>query len=278
MDRRIFLKTLGVVGGSVFSAQAIRAEESAGADRTVGVLVDETRCIGCRMCEMACAEAHGLPAPDFSDDTIFQKPRKTTVAQLTVINQYETQKGELFAKKQCMHCAQPACATACLTRAMYKTKEGPVIWRESKCMGCRYCMIACPFDVPKFEYNKAIPKIRKCDMCWDRLQEGKQPACVDICPAEVMLFGNKGDLLETARTRIYAEPDTYFHNVFGEHEVGGTGWLYASAVPFEQIGFKTDLGTTPYPEHTRQFLYTVPVVLMLLPIMLLGLNKATEPG
>jgi formate dehydrogenase iron-sulfur subunit len=276
MDRRIFLKTLGVVGGSVVAARTINAAQSTETGTFMGVLVDETRCIGCRMCEMACAEAHGLPAPDFSDDKIFEKQRKTTELQLTVINQYKTEKGELFAKKQCMHCAQPACATACLTRAMYKTKEGPVIWRESKCMGCRYCMIACPFDVPKFEYNKAIPKIRKCDLCWDRLQEGKQPACVEICPAEVMLFGKRSDLLETARTRIYGEPGKYVHSIYGEHEAGGTGWLYLSAVPFEQLAFKTNLGTTPYPEYTKQFIYSDPIVYLLWPAMLLALHRATK--
>ena len=159
---------------------------------------------------------------------------------------------------------------------MYKTEEGPVIWRENKCMGCRYCMIACPFDIPKFEYDKAIPKIRKCDMCWDRLQEGEQPACVEACPARVMLFGKRSDLLETARTRIYEKPEKYIHDIYGEHEVGGTGWLYISAVPFDQLAFKTDLGTTAYPELTKQFLYSDPIIYLFWPAMLLALRKATE--
>jgi formate dehydrogenase iron-sulfur subunit len=267
---------MGLIGSSALALKTSKAEESNGVDTFYGVLVDETRCIGCRMCEMACSKAHGLPPPDFSDTSIFSNQRNTSEEQLTVINRYETEKGRVFAKRQCMHCAQPACATSCLTRAMYKTEEGPVIWREDKCMGCRYCMISCPFDIPKFEYDKAIPKIRKCDMCRDRLQEGKQPACVEVCPARVMLFGKRSELLETARARIYQDPDKYFHHIYGEHEVGGTGWLYISAVPFNQLAFKTDLGTTAYPELTKQFLYSDPIIYLFWPAMLLALRKATE--
>ena len=276
MNRRIFLKTMGFASGSLLAAQAVKAGEPNGIGTLVGVLVDETRCIGCRMCEMACAKAHGLPEPELSDKTVFESQRTTTPDQLTVINRFKTEESRFFAKKQCMHCAQPACATACLTRAMYKTKEGPVIWREDKCMGCRYCMLSCPFDIPKFEYNSVNPKIRKCDLCWDRLQEGKQPACVEVCPARVMLFGKRSDLLETARARIYQNPDKYFHHIYGEHEVGGTGWLYISAIPFDQLAFKTDLDTTAYPELTKQFLYSDPLIYLFWPAMLLALHKATE--
>jgi formate dehydrogenase iron-sulfur subunit len=175
-----------------------------------------------------------------------------------------------------MHCSQPACTAACLTKAMYKTDKGPVVWRENKCMGCRYCMVSCPFDVPKFEFHSAVPKIQKCILCWDRLQEGKRPACVENCPGEALLFGNRSDLIETGKRRIYAQPDKYVHQIYGELEVGGTNWLYLSAVPFLEIGFRTDLGNTPYPQYTRQFLYAVPIVLILWPAMLLALHKSTE--
>jgi Fe-S-cluster-containing dehydrogenase component len=273
MNRRIFLKTMGVAGGSALTS---RAAEAAVNDTSVGVLVDETRCVGCRMCEVACAESHGLPKPILGSEAHIEKSRTPTESQLTVVNRYKTTGDEFFAKKQCMHCAQPACVTACLTKAMHKTKEGAVVWDESKCMGCRYCMLACPFDMPKFEYHKAIPKIQKCNLCWDRIRVGKQPACVEICPAEAMLFGKRNDLIETARKRIYEQPGEYSHSIYGEHEVGGTGWLYISPVPFENLGFKMNLGTTPYPEYTKQFLYSVPVVLILVPAMLLALSKAAE--
>ncbi len=276
MRRRTFLKNLGIIGGSSLSLGTIRAAELAPGRQNVGVLVDSTRCIGCRMCEKSCAKAHGLPEPEFDPKTGYGQTRLTTTTQWTAVNRYETDAGRFHVKRQCMHCSQPACVAACPTNAMYKTSEGPVIWREEKCMGCRYCMVSCPFDIPKFEYDKAVPRIRKCILCWDRLQKEELPACVKTCPGKALLFGDRNDLIETARMRIYADPDKYYHRIYGEYEAGGTSWLYISAVPFEQIGFRTDVGTTAYPEYTKQFLYSVPVVLLLWPAMLLALNKATE--
>jgi len=192
------------------------------------------------------------------------------------VNRYETERGLVHVKRQCMHCDQPGCGAACLVNAMLKTREGPVIWRESKCMGCRYCMISCPFDVPKFEYNKPIPKIQKCNFCADRLGEGLLPACVVACPVQALTFGEKREILAAARARISAYPDRYVQHIYGEREAGGTGWLYLSSVPFEQIGFRTDLSTTAYPRFTTGFLYSVPVIFVLWPTFLLGLNHISR--
>ena len=271
MNRRDFFK-IGAAAGMSLAANDARAESSDDAREFVGVLVDTTRCIGCRSCERACSAAHDLPVPDVEHDGALAAARDTSDRQWTVVNRFETSKGEVFVKKQCMHCWQPACAAACLTKAMHKTHSGPVIWRPAKCMGCRFCMVSCPFDVPKFEYHEWNPKIQKCSMCWERLQEGLKPACVESCPTDALMFGTKRELMEIARVRIYNHPDRYVHKVYGESEVGGTGWLYLSAVPFEEIGFRTDLGTTPYPEYTRDFLYGVPLVLFGLPAVMLGLN------
>ncbi len=271
MDRRNFLKLTGAITASL-ATKSIAAEEEMSDTEFVGVLVDTTRCIGCRSCEKACAEVHGFEVPDVENDNALEKHRTTSEKQWTVVNKFETEKGEVFVKMQCMHCWQPACASACLTNAMYKTKEGPVIWRDGKCLGCRYCMAACPFDIPKYEYNSWNPKVQKCNMCWERLQEGKKPACVEACPTDALMFGKKRELMEIARVRIYHHPEKYVHKIYGEYEVGGTGWLYISAVPFEQLGFRTDLGTTPYPEYTKEFLYAVPLVLFGAPALLLGLN------
>jgi Fe-S-cluster-containing dehydrogenase component len=271
MNRRDFLKAAGVAGAALTGGSA-EAEQPAEPIEFAGVLVDTTRCIGCRSCEKACSEEHGLPVPDIANDNALVAERQTSDTQWTIVNRYETSKGEVFVKKQCFHCWQPACVAACLTNAMYKTTNGPVIWRPSKCMGCRFCMVSCPFDIPKFEYHEWNPKIQKCNMCFERLQEGKRPACVESCPTDALMFGMKRDLMEIARVRIYNHPERYVHKIYGEHEVGGTGWLYLSAVPFEEIGFRTDLGTTPYPEYTSDFLYGVPLVLFGLPAFLLGLN------
>lgn len=276
MDRRQFLKTSATVGAAVAGIRNSKAESTKENKEFVGVLVDTTRCIGCRSCEVACSVTYGNFVPDVKNDNALDKVRDTTDKQFTVVNRFNTEKGEVFVKRQCMHCWQPACAAACLVNAMAKTKEGPVTWDGDKCMGCRFCMISCPFDIPKAEYLSWNPRIMKCPMCFERLQEGKKPACVEACPTDALMFGPKRQLMEIARHRVYSHPDKYVHHIYGEHEVGGTCWLYLSAVPFEQIGFRTDLGTTPYPEYTKQFLVAVPLILFGVPALLLGLNELAD--
>ncbi|MEJ2312397.1 MAG: 4Fe-4S dicluster domain-containing protein [Gemmatimonadales bacterium] len=279
MDRRTAVKTLCVATGSALTGKKLAAQEvdrSTDGMEPMAVLVDTTVCEGCRECEFACAAANGLPEPP--DEVDFGEERTTSGTQWTVVNRYDTDDGEVFVRRQCMHCLRPACASACLTQAMHKTPEGPVVWRENKCMGCRFCMVSCPFDVPKFEYDSANPRILKCQMCWERLQEGEVPACVENCPYEAVTFGPRSEMIEEARRRIYEEPDKYVHHIYGEHEAGGTSWLYLASVPFEQLGFRTDLAATPYPDLTREFLYAVPFVLTVVPPFLLALGKASKNG
>jgi len=274
-NRRSLFKLAGVAGGTALLPEKAEATtRDAGGDDAI--LIDLTRCVGCRTCEESCAEAHGLPDPDWSDDFSYESFRPTTETQWTAVNRYETSKGEVFVKRQCMHCLQPACSAACLTKAMYKTEEGPVIWRESKCMGCRFCMVSCPFDVPKFEYNSAVPKIQKCRMCFERLEKGQLPVCVENCPNEALTFGKRDDLLREARKRIVENPDDYVDHIYGEHEAGGTGVLYISAVPFDELGFRTDLDAEAYPELTRDFLTAVPMVLVAWPAMMLAMRRAGD--
>jgi len=274
MNRRNFVKTLSAVGVSAIPLSA--KDKGKKEDKEFyGILIDTTYCAGCRSCEEACAEANGLPEIS-PDDSVFETERNTSTNQLSIVNRYETDNGEVFVKKQCMHCAQPACASACLTKAMLKTKGGPVIWREDKCMGCRFCMLSCPFDVPKFEYESNNPKIKKCSMCFNKLQDGELPACVDACPAEAIIFGKRSELIRIARERIISNPDDYVDHIYGEHEAGGTGVLYLSSVPFEQLGFRKDVGNDSYPELTTGFLYSVPIILALWPPFLLALSNSTK--
>ena len=280
MDRREFFKTSATAGAAI--GAAVLPIKASNADNTnenkefIGVLTDTTRCIGCRSCEVACSVAHDNFVPDIENDNALEQIRDTSDKQWTVVNRFKTEKGEIFVKKQCMHCWQPACVAACLVNAMIKTRAGPVTWNGDKCMGCRFCMISCPFDIPKFEYREWNPRIQKCNMCYDRLLEGKKPACVESCPTDALMFGPKRQLMEIARHRIYSHPDKYVRQIYGENEVGGTGWLYLSAVPFEQIGFRTDLGTTPYPEYTREFLISVPLIEFGVPALLVTLNMLTD--
>jgi formate dehydrogenase iron-sulfur subunit len=275
VERRKFLKNLCVAGTAATTSTAVLSESPDALEHHEfsSVLMDALRCIGCRACEAACALENGLPVPDVKDLSVFDQVRDTTPDQWTVVNRFDTGVGPIFVKKQCMHCNQAACSTACLTEAMKKTEQGPVIWRESKCMGCRYCMVSCPFNIPKFEYDSANPRIRKCIFCFDRLEKGGVPACVESCPVDALSFGSRRAILREAHSRLHDEPYSYDQHIYGEDEVGGTAWLYVSPVPFDEIGFRTDLGNEPVPELTQSFLYAVPVVFLLWPVFLNSIRR-----
>jgi formate dehydrogenase iron-sulfur subunit len=275
LNRRNFFKVLGVTGTTLAIGNELQAAPKGENNiEFSGVLYDSTRCAGCQTCEISCAEANGLPAP--VDAIKAGVVRNTDELHRTVVNAFNSSKGEVYTKKQCMHCNEPACTAACLTQAMFKTKEGAVIWRGDKCMGCRYCMVSCPFDIPKFEYHSANPKIEKCNMCYKRITEGKIPACVENCPAEALIFGTRRELIKEARKRIYSNPEQYEDYIYGEHEAGGTGFLYLSAVPFKEVGFSRSIQSEPYPRLSKGFLYSVPTIFVLWPAILLGIREATK--
>ena len=261
VSRRQFLKIAGVAGGGAVCASApgaAKASEPAPvSDDWYGCLIDLSHCVGCRKCEMACNVANDLGEPEkpFDDLSVFEKARRPTAGAYTVVNKYvvpdpKEPEAELpvYAKVQCMHCQDPACVSACLVGALTKDeKTGAVNYDGSRCMGCRYCMVACPFQIPAYEYhNPLTPLVRKCTYCYERIkEEGGVPACVGICPAEAIQFGKRSDLLRVAKERIFAPGGknrphgAYVEHVYGEKEVGGTGWMYLSTVPFESLGFLT---------------------------------------
>jgi formate dehydrogenase iron-sulfur subunit len=275
INRRNFFRALGVTGATIAMGKELQASpKNENEVEFYGVLFDSTRCVGCQNCEIACTASNNLPEP--TDTPEIGIIRRTDEKRRTVINLYNTSKGEVYIKRQCMHCNEPACAAACLTQAMHKTKEGPVIWRGEKCMGCRYCMVACPFDIPKFEYNSPNPEITKCNMCYDRILEGKMPACIENCEAEALMFGKRRDLIKEARKRINDNPELYVDHIYGEKEAGGSGYLYLSAVPFDELGFNTKIQKNSYPELSKGFLYSVPAVFVLWPVLLLGIQEATK--
>ncbi|MCF8308694.1 MAG: 4Fe-4S dicluster domain-containing protein [Bacteroidales bacterium] len=275
INRRNFMKSLGFAGVALTVGKSHGAEKKPeGETEFYGMLYDSTLCMGCQNCEFTCAETHGLEEPE--DEPEAGVVRKTNQNRRTVINCYETSQGEAYIKQQCMHCNIPACDTACLTQAMHKTKKAPVIWREDKCMGCRYCMISCPFDSPKFEYGSTNPKIVKCTMCADRLREGKKPACAENCPMGAITFGKRRDLIKEARKRIHDDPEYYHNHIYGEHEAGGTGWLYIAGVPMNELGFDTNIRKKSYPALTKGFIGAIAPVDILLPGALLGIYAATK--
>ena len=284
LSRRTFFK-VNVAGAAALAAvpQTASAASFAANPDARGMLVDTTLCIGCRACEAACSEANALAEPVLAgDERVFATTRDTDQSHFTVVNRFEGAGGvpsERFVKKQCMHCLDPACVSACPARALEKTEDGAVTYTGSRCLGCRYCMMACPFDVPKFEYEKAVPYIKKCSFCAERQAKGQPPACAEVCPSGALLFGTRAELLEEAKRRIYQNPDKYVHHIYGELEAGGTSWLYLSDVPLDRLGMKTGLSTTPYPALTKTALSAVPVVMTLWPPLLMGLytfSRRTE--
>jgi len=281
MKRRDFLKGCMACGAAAtlgVSQKAWGMSSFEGYPEGMGVLVDLTRCVGCRSCEAACNKEQQLPAPDapFDDKSVFEEKRRPTEKAYTVVNRYETEKKEspVYRKIQCNHCNEPACLTSCFVNAYTKTKEGAVIYNSKVCVGCRNCMIACPFNVPGYSYSSALnPVVKKCIFCYDtRLKYGKPPACVEVCPQEVLTFGHRNDLLKIGRDRIKEKPDRYVDHIYGEKEVGGTSWLYLAGVNFDQVGFDTTMANEPIISNVKDFLGIVPMVLTIWPALFTGFH------
>ncbi len=285
MKRRHFLGLLGAAGVTLstgVSAKAASLGDVKGLPNAGGVLFDATRCIGCRKCEAACNQVNELPKPakPFDDLTVLETTRRTDAKTYTVVNKYTPEAGKppVFRKIQCNHCMEPACASACFVAAFKKTETGAVVYDPSVCVGCRYCMVACPFNIPAYEYDKALtPRVMKCTMCYPRLLEGKLPGCVEACPKEALVFGKRRELLNIAWDRISANPGRYIEHVYGEREMGGTSWLTIAPKPsFAAIGMDEHLGTTPAPELTSGALAAVPAVAGIWPVLLTGLYAISK--
>ncbi|MCC7292161.1 MAG: 4Fe-4S dicluster domain-containing protein [Phycisphaerales bacterium] len=279
VNRRDFMRMAAVgLAGAAPAAEARADADSRISDAWMGMLTDLTLCVGCRKCEWACRDANQLPEPKpidaYDDKTILEQRRRPDALNLTVVNQYDASAGggsSAYVKSQCMHCFEPACASACLVGAYRKTAQGPVVYDTSACIGCRYCLVACPFEMPAYTYNSAMqPVVKKCMLCFERIIEGKTPACASICPVEAITFGKRSELLQLARKKIESDPQRYVDHVYGEHEAGGTCWLYIAGRPFEELGFPSNVDTTPYAERTAQFLSTVPFIQTIWPAVLMG--------
>lgn len=292
ISRRKFLAGSMAGGAAVMlnpAQKALAAGSFEGFPEGMGVLVDLSRCVGCRTCEAACNVEQNLPAPakPFDDTSVFDEikhgqKRRPTDKAYTVVNRYEPKGSDepLYRKIQCNHCNEPACLTSCFVNAYTKTPEGAVIYNSKVCVGCRNCMIACPFHIPGYTYNSVLnPVIKKCIFCYDtRLKEGRPPACVESCPQQVMTFGKRKELMKIAHERIRKNPGQYVDHVYGEKEVGGTGWFYISSEPFEEAGFDTDLPKEPIINNVKDFLAIVPMVLAIWPALFTGFHLLSTKG
>jgi formate dehydrogenase beta subunit len=264
ISRRAALKGILVAGSTAVAgtARTDAATVRAPLPDAVGLLYDATRCIGCKACVVACAEANGL-APDTADSHgMYQQPVALNEHTKNIIKlYYRDEPGpegprrveQSFMKQQCMHCVDPACVNACMLGALHKAEHGIVAYNADLCIGCRYCQVACPFNIPKYEWSKTIGQIVKCELCRHRLANNQIPACAEVCPRGAVIYGNRADLLADAKRRIAENPGLYVDKVYGEHDAGGTQCLYLSHVDFDKLGLP-DIGdgSVPAPQRDLQ--------------------------
>jgi formate dehydrogenase iron-sulfur subunit len=238
---------------------------------SMAILTDVTKCIGCEKCVDACQQVNELPQ---------EQPWRwvkniddLSSARWTTIKRVSAEKGERFVRKQCLHCVDPSCVSVCIVGALKKTDEGPVIYDKDLCIGCRYCMIACPWEIPRYSWEDSVPYVQKCHMCHERvLKEGKIPACVEACPEKATIFGEREELLAEARRRLAAEPDKYVQRIWGAKEVGGTSVLYISDVDIKLTGLDEPVvDEESIPHRTTKILHQMPTVFGGMAVLMAGL-------
>lgn len=225
----------------------------------VALLFDANLCVGCESCVEACKEENGLPSDDAS---------RLSATTYTTLEDHD----DVYLRRMCMHCLEPSCASACPVGALHKIEGGPVAYDFEKCIGCRYCMVACPFEIPRYEWTSTTPRVRKCEMCKDRLAEGRPPACAEACPAEATVFGDRVDLIAEAWRRIAEEPDSYAAKVYGLEEAGGTSVLVIGPEPLMAAAFNPRIPREKLPEKTWAVLSKIPTAVGVAGVGLLGIS------
>jgi Fe-S-cluster-containing dehydrogenase component len=249
-SRRQFFKAAGMAGAGLVTTVATPAAASTDHlpdNDQLGMLYDATKCVGCKACMSACkrvnARSGGLDFDQarFDQDGLWDAPEDLDGNTRTLIKLYKGAKDWSYIKYSCMHCQKPSCVSVCPVRAMTKDPvTGIVNYSKDVCIGCRYCQVACPFNIPKFQWDRTLPRIVKCDLCRDtNLKDKGMPACAEVCPAGAILFGKRKDLLAEAHARLQQLPKRYVPHLYGEHEIGGTNHLYLAALPFERLGLPT---------------------------------------
>jgi len=271
--RREFLKTTAglIAGTTVASVVNVEAsDKNYTKDDSYSMLYDSTLCVGCKACVSACKKTNGMPPVkgDFDIEGLWDAPKDLDSKTRTIIKLYkENEDNWTYVKQQCMHCAKPSCVSACPVKAMKQDENGVTYYNPEVCIGCRYCQVACPFNIPKFEWEKTFPKIVKCDMCkYTSLKSKGEPACTDVCPAKAVIFGKRKELLAIAKRRLKENPDKYVNHIYGEQEAGGTNVLYLASAQFEKLGFpKLDNASpatfTENIQHTVYKGFVAPVAL-----------------
>lgn len=257
ISRREFFKIAGASLGGAALASVAEPVKAQSADASASMLYDSTICVGCRACQVACKKRSNL-RHETDAQGLHEAPMDLSAYTWTLIKLYKNGDETAFVKNQCMHCEEPACVSVCPVAALEKTESGPVVYHPERCIGCRYCMAACPFGIPKSQWDKPLPYIQKCDFCADRLAQGKQPACGEACPTGALIFGTRAEMLQTAHTRLQND-GKYIQHVYGEAEAGGTSMLYISHVSFDKLGFP-ELKNQDLPSIDWPYMKAVPWV------------------
>jgi Fe-S-cluster-containing dehydrogenase component len=246
ISRRDVLKVAVAAGAAAAVAEPAEAREAKlSAPDDVGMLFDATLCVGCRACQTACRDANELPVErKAAAGAEYDAPLDLDGSTKNVIKLARGEGGgSEYMKAQCMHCVDPACVSVCMAGALHKAKGGVVAYEKGTCVGCRYCQVACPFNVPKFQWFTAVPVIVKCELCRHRGEKGA--ACAEVCPRGAVVWGQRAALLAEAKRRVAADPARYDQKVYGESDGGGTNVLYVTS---RQVSFAA-LGLPKLPEH-----------------------------
>jgi formate dehydrogenase iron-sulfur subunit len=227
------------------------------------LLFDSTACIGCEACAVACKEKNDLPGP---------VEKKLTAYTWTTVEH----RGGIHVRRLCFHCESPTCASVCPVGAFRKEPTGPVSYEADRCIGCRYCIMACPFDVPKYQWDRAVPIVQKCNMCADWVAAGKEPACASVCPTGATMFGSREQLVREARARLAGFPNRYTPRIYGVDEVGGTSVFMMASVPLAKTGLRQIDRQEPIPMLTWRVLSRIPDVALVGGVLLYGICWITN--
>lgn len=266
--RRQFLKVLGGGGATLLNGRAMAAVRPARPvnNEELGMLYDATRCVGCKACMTACKRVNrdqgalSYEQAPFDRDRLWDAPSDLSGSTRTLVKLYwKSDRRWSYVKYSCMHCQDPSCVSVCPVSAMTKEQQSGIVdYDKNKCIGCRYCQIACAFNIPRFQWERAAPQIVKCDLCRSTNLRGKGiTACAEVCPSGAISFGRRGELLAQARARIEENPGRYQKRIYGEHEVGGTNHLYLAALPFRDLGLPDlpDWAPAEFSENIHHTIY-----------------------
>jgi formate dehydrogenase beta subunit len=279
MDRKEFLKLAALgVGGALLWPDTVAAEESEDSASSADYackLYDTTLCVGCRACQTACRQWNETE-PERDPTGLYDSPDNLSADTWMLIQLYQGGEEWAFVKHQCMHCVHPACASACPVHALQKQENGSVTYDKDRCIGCRYCMVACPFDVPRFSWSDVLPVIAKCTLCNDRLVAGDGPFCAESCPTGALIWGRREDMIAEAERRLQENPDRYVNHIYGKDDIGGTSVIYLSHVDFSRLGFPEVEAESVTELSETMSNYVLPGLLVGVPLFLTAVRISTR--